>query len=96
MLHIILYQPEIPANTGNIMRTCKACGASLHIIGPIKFSLDDKGANVSSETKMNIVNKSMEARDFKYDAPFVIFLIEKEQPYFACKINDTSFLVKGE
>lgn len=42
MLHIILYQPEIPANTGNIMRTCKACGASLHIIGPIKFSLDEK------------------------------------------------------
>lgn len=42
MLHIILYQPEIPSNTGNIMRTCKACGAFLHIIGPIKFSLDEK------------------------------------------------------
>lgn len=66
------------------------------VLQSIKFSLDDKGANVSSETKMNIVNKSMEARDFKYDTSFVIFLIEKEQPYFACKINDTSFLVKGE
>lgn len=42
MLHIVLYQPEIPANTGNIMRTCKACGATLHIIGPLSFSLDDK------------------------------------------------------
>ncbi len=42
MLHIILYQPEIPANTGNIMRTCKAINATLHIIGPIPFSLDEK------------------------------------------------------
>lgn len=42
MLHIVLFQPEKPANTGNIMRTCKACGASLHIIGPIPFSLDEK------------------------------------------------------
>lgn len=42
MLHIVLYQPEIPANTGNIMRTCKACGATLHIIGPLSFTLDDK------------------------------------------------------
>lgn len=37
MLHIILYQPEKPANTGNIMRTAKAIGASLHIIGPLVF-----------------------------------------------------------
>lgn len=42
MLHIILYQPEKPANTGNIMRTAKAIGASLHIIGPLVFSIDDK------------------------------------------------------
>ncbi len=42
MLHIILYQPEIPANTGNIMRTCKAINATLHIIGPLTFSLEEK------------------------------------------------------
>ncbi len=42
MLHIILYQPEKPANTGNIMRTCRAINATLHIIGPLSFTLDDK------------------------------------------------------
>ncbi len=42
MIHIILYRPEKPLNTGNIMRTCKVTGCSLHIIGPLSFSLDDK------------------------------------------------------
>lgn len=42
MLHIVLYQPHIPANTGNIMRTAMALGAKLHIIGPLPFSLDEK------------------------------------------------------
>jgi len=42
MLHIIMYQPEIPPNTGNIIRLCANTGASLHLIRPIGFSLDDK------------------------------------------------------
>lgn len=41
-LHIILYQPEIPPNTGNIIRLCANTGAELHIIGPMGFVLDDK------------------------------------------------------
>ncbi len=41
-LHIILHQPEIPQNTGNIARTCAATGASLHIIRPMGFEIDDK------------------------------------------------------
>lgn len=39
MINIILYQPEIPPNTGNIIRTCYATGAKLHIIKPISFDL---------------------------------------------------------
>lgn len=42
MLHVILYHPEIPQNTGNIMRTCVAMNAHLHIIGPLPFTLDEK------------------------------------------------------
>ena len=42
MLHIVLYRPEKPQNTGNIMRTCVAIHATLHIIGPITFSIDSK------------------------------------------------------
>lgn len=42
MNHIVLYEPEIPANTGNIMRTCVGTGTKLHLIKPLGFSLEDK------------------------------------------------------
>ncbi len=42
MLHIVLFQPEIPHNTGAIGRLCLASGARLHLIKPLGFSLDDK------------------------------------------------------
>ncbi len=42
MLHLVLYEPEIPQNTGNIMRTCVAIGARLHLIEPMGFKLDEK------------------------------------------------------
>lgn len=42
MIHIILYQPEIPQNTGNILRTAMATNSMVHIIGPIPFELSDK------------------------------------------------------
>ena len=41
MLNIVLYEPEKPANTGNIGRTCVAVGAKLHLIEPVSFSLSD-------------------------------------------------------
>lgn len=41
-MHIILHQPEIPANTGNIGRTCVATGTSLHLIEPLGFRLNEK------------------------------------------------------
>ena len=42
MFHIVLYQPEIPPNTGNIIRLCANTGSALHLIQPLGFSLDDK------------------------------------------------------
>jgi tRNA (cytidine/uridine-2'-O-)-methyltransferase len=42
MIHIVLYEPEIPQNTGNIMRTCVATGATLHLIKPLGFKLDEQ------------------------------------------------------
>ncbi len=41
-INIILHEPEIPQNTGNIARTCAATGASLHIIKPMGFEIDDR------------------------------------------------------
>ena len=42
MLHIVLYQPEIPPNTGNIIRLCANTGAQLHLIHPMGFSINEK------------------------------------------------------
>ncbi len=42
MLHIVLYHPEIPPNTGNIARLCAGTGTFLHLIEPLGFSIDDK------------------------------------------------------
>ncbi|MCI8711920.1 MAG: tRNA (cytidine(34)-2'-O)-methyltransferase [Ruminococcus sp.] len=42
MLNIVLYEPEIPANTGNIGRTCVATGTRLHLVEPLGFRLDEK------------------------------------------------------
>ena len=42
MINIVLFEPEIPTNTGNIMRSCIASNSTLHLINPLGFSLDDK------------------------------------------------------
>jgi tRNA (cytidine/uridine-2'-O-)-methyltransferase len=42
MLHLVLFEPEIPPNTGNVIRLCANTGARLHLIKPLGFRLDDK------------------------------------------------------
>ena len=42
MFHVVLYQPEIPPNTGNIIRLCANTGSRLHLVEPLAFELDDK------------------------------------------------------
>ena len=42
MFHVVLYQPEIPPNTGNVIRLCANAGAQLHLIRPLGFELDDR------------------------------------------------------
>lgn len=45
MIHIVLYEPEIPQNTGNIGRSCAATGTKLHLIEPLGFKLDEKSVS---------------------------------------------------
>ena len=42
MFHVVLYQPEIPPNTGNIIRLCANTGSTLHLVHPLGFQLDDR------------------------------------------------------
>ena len=67
MIHVVLYEPEIPTNTGNIMRTCVATGAKLHLIEPLGFSLDSahlrrSGVNYIEHLDYTIYN---DWKDFK-------------------------------
>ena len=54
MLNVVLFEPEIPGNTGNIMRTCVATNAKLHLIKPLGFSIDDKNLKRSG---VNYIDK---------------------------------------
>ena len=58
-MNVVLLEPEIPANTGNIGRTCVATGTTLHLIKPLGFSLDEKalkraGLDYWSELKLEV------------------------------------------
>lgn len=72
MLHVVLYQPEIPGNTGNIMRTCVATGTKLHLIKPLGFSLDE------SKIKRSGVNY-IDKLDYTVYENFLEFL--EKNPY---------------
>lgn len=56
MNHVVLYNPEIPQNTGNIMRTCAATDMMLHMIEPLGFSLDKKNVRRSAANYLKHVN----------------------------------------
>ena len=53
MRNVVLYEPEIPQNTGNIMRTCAATNTKLHLIKPLGFSLDEKSTKRSGANYIN-------------------------------------------
>lgn len=70
-MHIILHQPEIPANTGNIGRTCVATGTSLHLIEPLGFQLSEKNlkrAGMDYWDKLD-VHRYMNYRTFLEEHP---------------------------
>ena len=50
MLHVVLVEPEIPANTGNIARTCAATGSVLHLVKPLGFDISDKAVTLSQSS----------------------------------------------
>ncbi|MEB1805726.1 MAG: tRNA (uridine(34)/cytosine(34)/5-carboxymethylaminomethyluridine(34)-2'-O)-methyltransferase TrmL [Bacillaceae bacterium] len=77
-LHIVLYQPEIPANTGNIARTCAGTNTSLHLIRPLGFSTDDKmlkraGCDYWPNVKINYYD-SLEELFTKYEEALFYFI----------------------
>lgn len=73
MFHVVLYQPEIPPNTGNIIRLCANTGSSLHLIHPLGFDFDDK----------RLRRAGLDYREFadvRQHADFAAFLAEVAPP----------------
>lgn len=70
-MNIILHQPEIPGNTGNIGRTCVATGTSLHLIEPLGFRLDEKSLKRAGMDYWHLldVHRYMNFRDFQDQNP---------------------------
>ncbi len=59
MINVVLFEPEIPENTGNIMRTCAASGAHLHLIRPLGFALHDSVIKRSAVNYLDKVNYTL-------------------------------------
>ena len=57
MIHIVLYEPEIPPNTGNIIRLCANTGAQLHLLHPLGFELDHEWADVHEHDSLYAFTK---------------------------------------
>ena len=70
MIHIVMVEPEIPANTGNISRTCAVTGAKLHLIKPLGFDISEKAvrrAGLDYWDKLDIeIHESLEEYIEKY------------------------------
>lgn len=61
MLDVVLYQPEIPPNTGNVIRLCANAGARLHLVQPLSFSLDDRNLRRAGMDYRELADVSLHA-----------------------------------
>lgn len=94
-LHVVLYQPEIPSNTGNIARTCAGTGTKLHLIRPLGFSTEDKmlkraGLDYWSDVDISYYD-SLDELFAKYPNGDYFYLTKHgEKPHSAFDYSDAS------
>ena len=100
MLHVVLYEPEIPPNTGNIIRLCANTGCQLHLIEPLGFNLEDK------QERRAVLDYSESAR-LKIHKDYQGFLASEQperlfglttkgsHPYHEVSYQDGDFLMFG-
>lgn len=99
-INIVLYQPEIPPNTGNIARSCAITGSRLHLIKPLGFSIDDKTlkrAGLDYWEYLDLeVHESEEAFFEKYGHEKLYFATTKATKYYdEFTFEDECFIVFG-
>lgn len=99
-LHVVLYQPEIPPNTGNIARLCAATGAHLHLIRPLGFSVDDKHLKRAGLDYWHLLTISYhdsfaELRNQSSDASFYYLTTKASRSHSEQRFRDGDYLVFG-
>ena len=97
MFNIVLYQPEIPPNTGNIIRLCANTGCSLHLIEPLGFKLEDKqlrraGLDYHEWADIKIYNS---IEDLKPDKSVYAISTKGQKYYHQVSFNAGDYLVFG-
>ena len=100
MLHIVLIEPEIPQNTGNIGRLCVATGARLHLVGPLGFSLDEKkirrsGLDYWDSLDFRTWDRLEDLQAAMPEARFWYLSSKVERPYWDVEFRDGDCLVFG-
>jgi tRNA (cytidine/uridine-2'-O-)-methyltransferase len=101
MLHVVLYQPEIPHNTGAVGRLCLATGARLHLIKPLGFSLDDShlkraGLDYWREVDVRVWESLADLRaDAAEDAPWFFMTTKATRVLWDAPFPRDCYLVFG-
>ncbi|QEK11842.1 tRNA (uridine(34)/cytosine(34)/5-carboxymethylaminomethyluridine(34)-2'-O)-methyltransferase TrmL [Crassaminicella thermophila] len=100
-INIVLFEPEIPPNTGNIARTCAATGSRLHLIKPLGFSIDDKhlkraGLDYWDLLDLHVYENIYELFNIYKDAKFFFATTKAKKFYTDMKYEDECFIVFGK
>ena len=100
MLNIVLFEPEIPANTGNIGRTCVATNTRLHLIEPLGFRLNEKnlkraGMDYWESVDLHKVNSMDDLYSQFPDGRFFYLTTKSKKKYTDIKFLDGDFIVFG-
>lgn len=98
-LNIVLVEPEIPQNTGNIARTCAATGAKLHLVRPLGFSISEKAVKRAGLDYWDLVDISVydNIHDFfeKTNGPYYYFSTKAQHIHSDVKYPDGAYLLFG-
>ena len=101
MFNVVLVEPEIPPNTGNIGRLCLATGSTLHLVEPLGFEINDRrlqrgGLDYWKEVDVRIWASFSELRAAQAaDAHYFFLTTKTKRPYFAERFKAGDFLVFG-
>ena len=100
MYHVVLIEPEIPPNTGNIARLCLATDATLHLVRPLGFDIDDRavrraGLDYWKETRVVVWDDFASLQAAHPGGRFWYLTTKTERPYFTAPLRRGDFLVFG-